>query len=413
MESITAVILAGGVGRRFSPFAGNKTMFSFFGKPLLQHTIEAVAAAGFSRILVAVNSENASLVEELTKHSAIPIHSVMQEHPYGMGNAMDALRTEIGENPCVVLNAVDYFDSSLYSSLIHRIQADNPYALIVGKTMESYFSGGYIVIKDDKVVGVIEKPKPDQRPSNIVKLVCDYFSKPQEFLAFISPVDSRHDDQYEHALTKLMSEKPCSLMTYEGTWTKLNYAHTVLAMMEDMFAHHARSFVHESAKVSPQATISGLVYIDEGAQIFEGAVIKGPCYIGKKVIIGNHTLIRHSMIEAEAVIGFGSEIGRSYIGPRCKLHHNYIGDSVLESDINPSYGTCTANMRLDNQTILMQLPNERVDSGRSKLGAMIAKNVFCGINCSLMPGITIGENAKIYPGVVVNRAIKANEVVRK
>ena len=109
------------------------------------------------------------------------------------------------------------------------------------------------------------------------------------------------------------------------------------------------------------------------------------------------------MIEADSTIGFGSEIARSYIGPRCMLHHNFIGDSVLESDVNPSWGTTTANLRLDKKEVRLKLPNgEYIETGKKKLGAVIAKGAFLGVNCSIMPGVAIEKDASVKPNTVIN-----------
>ena len=92
---------------------------------------------------------------------------------------------------------------------------------------------------------------------------------------------------------------------------------TMLLETKDMM-HKARS-----ANISQHALIEGNVYIDEDAHVDAYAVIKGPAYIGRGVRIGNHALVRQSCVEEGSVIGYGSEIARSYIGPNCMIHHNF------------------------------------------------------------------------------------------
>ncbi|MDP4011652.1 MAG: hypothetical protein Q8P72_05510, partial [Candidatus Roizmanbacteria bacterium] len=139
---------------------------------------------------------------------------------------------------------------------------------------------------------------------------------------------------------------------------------------------------------------------------------KGPAYIGRGVKIGNHALVRQSSIEEGSVVGFGSEVVRSYVGPGCMLHHNFVGDCVLESNVNPSWGTTFANWRLDNNDIRTKIEDEEIDSGRKKIGAIVADGAFLGVNCSVMPGVTIGANAKIYPGKLVTSAVSKGEILR-
>ncbi|NDG63436.1 MAG: hypothetical protein EBY29_08220 [Planctomycetes bacterium] len=154
--------------------------------------------------------------------------------------------------------------------------------------------------------------------------------------------------------------------------------------------------------IHPTAIIDGDVVIHPTAKIEAHAVIKGPAYIGKDVVIGNLCLVRQSTIEEGTTVGFGSEVARSYVGPRCNLHHTFVGDSVLESEVNMSWGTVTANLRLDKKTVRITLPSGQVvDSLKEKLGALIAKGSFLGVQVSTMPGTLIAAGTKISPATVV------------
>jgi NDP-sugar pyrophosphorylase family protein len=216
-----------------------------------------------------------------------------------------------------------------------------------------------------------------------------------------------------------MQKHQVEFMAYQGYWQKLKQAHQVLDMTQLFLKYKLKNKIARGAYVDRLAKIDGPVQIEGGAKILAGAVIKGPAYIGQNVIVGNHTLIRDSIIEKDSVIGFGSEVARSYVGPSCSLHHNFIGDSVLEAQVNPSYGTCTANLRFDGQAVKMRLPNKAsqsdllLETNKGKLGAIMARGVFLGVNCSILPGISLGENAKALPGSVIDRAVKAEAIFGK
>ena len=413
MNNISVVILAGGIGKRFFPFSTSKTLIPFMGKPLLQHLIETVHEAGFDTIIIVGNHDNTQWIEHYARDKHISIKQVQQKEPRGMGDALRAAKQIIGSAPCIILNAADRIEKSLLKEIQLKAEQDPHTGIIVGKEMDAYFPGGYIIMRDGKATGIIEKPSPENRPSNLVKLVCDYIPEPHVFIDHIEKISSEKDDHYEQALQHVMNTKPFTLISYTGSWTSLKYAHHVLNMMEDFLEQSVTSFIHASAHIAQQAVIEGSVYIDEGVKIYEGAVIKGPVYIGKNSIVGNHTLVRHAMIEAHATVGFGCEISRSYIGPGCTLHHNYLGDSVLEADVNPSYGSCSANLRLDHKPVILRLPNQNYDTGRTKLGVIMGKDVFSGIHCAFMPGVTIGSHARIYPGVTVHRCVSENEIVKE
>lgn len=409
MKKPLIVILAGGIGKRFRPFTINKVLFPFLGKTFLQHLLEMIQQAGFSDVLITTNNETQQWLDSY--HSeGLSIRTKIQPEALGMGDALLQLEQEINNQPILVMNASDLVDPAFFKVLLEKSQ--DAYAYVVGKKMSTYFPGGYLKIDGNRVTEIVEKPEKGSEPSDMVNLVFHYFSIPADYFQQLHQTPDNTDAQYEEALAKLMKEKEVAYVPYDGFWTKLNYCHTVLDMTETFLNKLVTAYTAPSAKIGRNVSMEGIVYIDEGAIIDDFAVIKGPAYIGKNVRIGNHSLVRQSIIEDGTIVGFGSEVARSYVGPRCMLHHNFIGDSILESDINPSWGTTTANLRLDNELIKIRLPDKVIETERTKLGSIIAKGVFSGVNCSFMPGITIGANAKIYPGTVVKHAVKENEVLK-
>lgn len=410
MKKPLVVILAGGIGKRFAPFSLHKSLFPFLGKPFLQHLLEIIQQAGFEQVLITTNTETDAWIHQYKSTTPLQISTIIQPEPLGMGDALLRLEQHIHE-PILVMNANDLIDPSFFATMLEKAQ--DSYAFIVAKRMTEYFPGGYLETDGNRVTNIIEKPSEGSEPSDLVNLVFHYFSTPQEFIQILKDIHVESDDQYEQALARLMKEKEVSFIPYEGYWKKLNYCHTVLGMTDIFLNYFVKKNTASSAYISPKATVEGEVYIDENARIEDFAVVKGPAYIGRNVIIGNHALVRNSLIEEKTIVGFGSEIARSYVGPRCMLHHNFIGDSILESDINPSWGTTMANLRIDGKTIKVKLPDKTLETDRTKLGSIIAKGVFCGVNCSIMPGITIGENTKIHPNLTVKTAIPANTIVKE
>lgn len=410
MKKPVIVILAGGVGKRFAPLVTNKTLMPFMGKPLLQYQLEMLEAAGFRQALIATNVDNE---EWLTSYqpAKLTIETKLQPQPLGMGAALLNLEQEIGDQPIVVMNAVDLINPNFFTDLLEATK--HHYAYITGMKVDQLFPGGYLQFEGDKIIKIVEKPAEGQQPSDYVNLVFHYFSQPKEIMLALKKTLTDNDDHYEQALTLLMQQKDIHCLPYQNYWAKLKYSYHVLDVMDLILQHFLKPGRDRTATVAKTAVIQGNVFIDEYARIEDYAVIKGPAYIGKHVVIGNHTLVRQSVIEERSVVGFGSEVARSYIGPDCQLHHNFFGDSVLEHSVNPSYGTTSANLRIDGKTVSLQLPNEKINTSRKKLGTIVGKGVFCGVNCSFMPGVTVGSNARIFPGSVVFEAVKDNSTFKK
>jgi bifunctional UDP-N-acetylglucosamine pyrophosphorylase/glucosamine-1-phosphate N-acetyltransferase len=401
MKKPLVVILAGGLGRSFEPISVNKTLLPLHGKPILQHVIEMVEQGGFHEALVVTNTENEAWLSSYQPFN-ITLQTQIQDRSMGMADALLLVEREVNNDPILVINAVDLIDP-LFFKLIHKATLDS-YAFVTGLKVSELQPAGYLQIEGNKARGIVEKPAKGQEPSDMINLVFHYFSQPAQLYLHIKNTPES-EDRYERALSALMKEKGVDVIPYTGYWQKLKYSYQVLNMMDTFLQNRIKKYKAPTAYVSPLASIEGDVFIDDHAHIESFAVIKGPAYIGKHVRIGNHTLVRQSMIERESTVGFGSEVARSYIGPNCMLHHNFIGDSILESNVNPSWGTTTANLRLDGQNVRLKLKGKVMETDREKLGTIIAKGAFLGVNCSIMPGVTIGKNAQVKPGTVVSEAV--------
>ncbi len=404
-QSPVAVVLAGGEGKRFKPFVTDKTLFPFLGKPFLSHCLQMLQRAGITEVVMATNTDNQRWLDSVSL-GGLTISTKLQKKPVGMGDAMLLLEEEIGDRPFIVINPNDCVaDELLHAVLAKSLTADG---VVVGVETDSYFPGGYLQVDGTRVMSVVEKPGEGNEPSKLVKPVFDYFAHPSVFFTALKKVQTDKDDHYEKAQDEYMKLKRVEFIPYSGYWKALKYNYNVLDVMHILLYKSVKRHIASTAVISDKAVIHGEVYIDEGAHIYEGAVLKGPVYVGKNAIIGNNALVRESMIEEGAVIGFGSEVTRSYIGPKCMLHHNFMGDSVLERDVNPSFGTVTANLRLDNTPVSVKQETGKLMTPRLKLGALIGQGAFLGINCSIMPGVTIGAHAVIYPATVVHSAVPAN-----
>jgi bifunctional UDP-N-acetylglucosamine pyrophosphorylase/glucosamine-1-phosphate N-acetyltransferase len=399
-KDVLVVLLAGGEGKRFYPFITDKSLFPYMGRPMVDWVLQQIEKAGFENLLVATNSKNNEHINNSQRK--LNIKTKKQPKPLGQADALKQVLKDEIDRPILVMNAVDLVESDLLQKLVKSEKA----AMLTGKRMDDYFPGGYLETKDDRVISIVEKPEPDKRPSNLVNLVEHFFASSKMLSKYLDQVPLGTDDEYELALDMMIKEQQVGFVEYQGFWQKLKYPHFVLPMMDLLMEQMMEARVSPDADISDKAEIVGKVRIESGAKIFAGASVVGPAYIGKNTVVGQHTLIRESMIEAGSVIGFGSEIARSYIGEHCELHHNFVGDSVLEGEINPSWGTTFANLRLfDKRTVGLKLPAEVVDTAREKLGAMVAKGVKMGVNCSVMPGVTIAAGSTITPGSVVTKAV--------
>lgn len=411
--NVTAVILAGGIGKRFAPFITDKTLFPFMGQSLLERTLHMVAAAGITNAVVATNAYNHDwVVEQSYSIPGLSITALRQETPNGMGGALLALRDILPKQDILVMNAGDMVDDRLLPGLLQSLEGHK--VVVTGMEQPNYQPAGYFQLDGDKVIGIAEKPGADNMPSTLMNLVFHYFSQPGEFLDLLAEKQaaSDADDIYEQALTELMQQGDVGFFRYQGGWQKLKFGYHVLDMVQFFLARQA-PYVDPSAEIADSAILNGPVVVGAGAKILDGAILQGPCWIGPNAIIGNNALVRQSLVEANATIGFGSEIVRSYIGADCDLHHAYVGDSVLEHHVHFGFNAHTANYRLDKSPITLKWTHAEYPSDKVKLGACVAAHAEVGVNVSIMPGLAIGHHAVLYPGTVVYQPVGDKMALRE
>jgi UDP-N-acetylglucosamine diphosphorylase / glucose-1-phosphate thymidylyltransferase / UDP-N-acetylgalactosamine diphosphorylase / glucosamine-1-phosphate N-acetyltransferase / galactosamine-1-phosphate N-acetyltransferase len=210
------------------------------------------------------------------------------------------------------------------------------------------------------------------------------------------------DDAYERALSRLMQDREIRAVPYRGRWQALKYPWHTLDVMDMLLERWTQGL--ESPGPDYEQREDG-VFIGRDVRIFPGAYVVGPALIGHNSVIGHNALVRGSIVGPRCVVGFGSEVARSYLAAGVELHHNYVGDSVLDRDTGMGYGAVTANYRLDGRTVPMFAGNERIDTGRMKLGVALGAGARLGVNASTMPGVRVGAGAIIGPNLRVTRDV--------
>jgi UDP-N-acetylglucosamine diphosphorylase / glucose-1-phosphate thymidylyltransferase / UDP-N-acetylgalactosamine diphosphorylase / glucosamine-1-phosphate N-acetyltransferase / galactosamine-1-phosphate N-acetyltransferase len=151
------------------------------------------------------------------------------------------------------------------------------------------------------------------------------------------------------------------------------------------------------------------VYIGENVQIFENAVIKGPCYIGDNCIIGNNSLIRsYANLENDVLIGAFAEVTRSIFQEDVHTHSGYFGDSIFAKGCRIGAGSITANVRMDRGEISAVVKGEKVKTGLDSLGVVMGEGIHTGAQSTFMPGVFVGAHCAIGPSTMVAKNVPNN-----
>jgi bifunctional UDP-N-acetylglucosamine pyrophosphorylase/glucosamine-1-phosphate N-acetyltransferase len=146
-----------------------------------------------------------------------------------------------------------------------------------------------------------------------------------------------------------------------------------------------------------------------------GAIVKGPCYLGRGTIVAMNALVRDANVGESCVIGFSTEVARSYLGSNVWTHSNYIGDSVIGNDVSFGAGAVVGNLRLDEGIISVAVDGAggdgKVSTGTNKWGIVTGDHIRVGVNTSFMPGVRVGGESFIGAGIVVGKDVPKKSFV--
>ena len=328
--------------------------------------------------------------------------TLQQDLSEGMaGGIKDGLKLVEDDESVVILGGNDYVEQQAYIDVLKILKESD--GAILGKQIKSYFPGGYISLGEgSRIKSIVEKPGEGNEPSDKINIVVHGFQKSGDLKEALSKAESESDDVYEIALDLLFQEKNIQCVEYAGIWQAIKYPWHVLDMQEILLKDELKGkdqIIHNSVEIKDTARIRGnQIIIEEGVQINDNAVIQGPCYIGKNCIIGNNALVRNAHIEHNSVVGYNTEIARSYVGSQVSTHISYIGDSIVDKNVNFGAFSTTANLRFDQKDIQVRIKDERISTKRNKFGAIIGSGAQIGIHSCLMPGCKVEKNEFVPPG---------------
>lgn len=158
----------------------------------------------------------------------------------------------------------------------------------------------------------------------------------------------------------------------------------------------------------------GFVHVEEGAIVEPHVHLIGPCFIESKATIRSHAYVReYTWMMTESLLGHASESKHSLFLPGAKApHFNYVGDSILGSNVNLGAGVKLSNLRNDGQHIGIWLDDVRRETGLRKFGAILGDNAQLGCNAVTNPGTVLGKSSMVHPNTTVSGYHAADSVVR-
>lgn len=164
--SIKTVIMAGGKGTRIQSIASDipKPMIRIDGKPVLEHEINSLKEQGFSDIIITVSHLGHIIMDYFGDGSrfGVKIKYYNEEKPLGNAGALFKLRSELGEEPFLLINADSIFDVDFNRMLDFHKKHKAKITLFTHPNSHPYDSGLIIAGKHNEVLAWLSKE--DARP---------------------------------------------------------------------------------------------------------------------------------------------------------------------------------------------------------------------------------------------------------
>lgn len=268
MKITKAVFPVAGLGTRFLPAtkANPKEMLPIVDKPLIQYAVEEAVAAGVKELIFVTSSSkraiedhfdsNFELESNLIERGKFELLNIVrdilpegvscayirQKSPQGLGHAVLCAKHLIMNEPFAVLLADDLIDGGVKTCLqqmvdvYHQSQSSIVAVQRIPRTETKKY--GVVDVDSNKmpcapIQGIIEKPHPDQAPSNFA-VVGRYILTPRIFkLLENTSQGSGGEIQLTDAIAKLLNEESVYAVQFQGKrydcGTKIGYLEATLA----------------------------------------------------------------------------------------------------------------------------------------------------------------------------------------
>ena len=154
------------------------------------------------------------------------------------------------------------------------------------------------------------------------------------------------------------------------------------------------------------------VWVANDATVFKTAYLHGPCIIGHGTEVRQCAFVRGgALVGDNCVVGNSTELKNVILFDNVQVpHYNYVGDSILGYKAHMGAGSITSNVKSDKRNVVLRCGDERMETGRKKVGAMLGDRVEIGCNSVLNPGTVVGRDSSVYPVSCVRGTVPANSI---
>ncbi|RVX68000.1 Mannose-1-phosphate guanyltransferase [Exophiala mesophila] len=318
-----ALILVGGFGTRLRPLTLSKPkpLVEFANRPMIQHQVEALTAAGVTDIVLAVNYRPevmAGALEEYEKQYNVKITFSVEQEPLGTAGPLKLAEKVLAKDdkPFFVLNSDVICDYPFKELAAFHNAHGNEGTIMVTKVEEP-----------SKYGVVVHQPN---HPSRIERFV----EKPVEFVgnrinagiyifntSILARIELRPTSIEQETFPAMTRDGQLHSMDLEGYWMDVGQPKDFLSGTCLYLSSLTKRGSKELAPTSEPYVYGGNVLVDPTAKIGKNCrigpnVTIGPgCVVGDGVRLQRSVLLRDSQVKDHAwvkstIVGWQSKVGR-------------------------------------------------------------------------------------------------------
>jgi glucose-1-phosphate thymidylyltransferase len=336
-----ALVLSGGAGTRLRPITHTsaKQLVPVANKPVLFYGLEAIRDAGVTDVGIIVGDTAAEIEAAVGDGSALGIRVtyIRQDAPLGLAHCVLIAQDFLGDDDFIMYLGDNFLIGGV-TELVEEFRREKPDAQILLTKVDNPSAFGIAELgPDGRVLSLVEKPK---EPRSDLALVGVYMFTPaiHEAVRSIKP-SWRNELEITEAIQWLLDEgRDVRPHLVTGYWKDTG-------RLEDMLECNRK--VLESLEprvdgvVDAASRVIGRVVVEEGAEIVSSTV-RGPAIIGRgtRVVdtyIGPFTSIYHSCVVEQTEIEHSIVLEQSVIRGIPRIEDSLIGKEVevSRSDAQP------------------------------------------------------------------------------
>ncbi len=418
IRSTLSIVLAAGLGTRMKS-ARPKVLHPVAGRPLVDHVLAAVAAAGVDDTVVVIGDGMDDLAAAVRPHA-----TAIQKRRLGTAHALLAARHRIAADPpddlIILFGDTPLITAETVNAMLdRRRQADAPGVVVLG--FEPTDPGAYgrlILADDDRLEAIVEAR--DASPEQLAVRLCNsgvMVIDGARALTWLERIDN-DNAKGEYYLTDIVA-----IARADGAGAAVVIgdpdevlgvnSRAELAVAEAITQTRLRAramaggatlsdpttvYFSWDTELGSDVTVGPNVVFGPGVTVADGVEIRAFCHIeGAHVatgsVIGPFARLRPgAQLDRNVRIGNFVEVKAADLGAGVKVNHlSYVGDSTVGAGANIGAGTITCNY-----------------DGHLKSRTVIGDGAFIGSNTALVAPVTIGDGAIIGAGSAVAKDVAAD-----